>query len=258
MRLRCCPRTVAALLCLGLTGSLLGTPVEFSGSSGNLSASVLFDDSVAGTLIVTLSNTSPNDVLVPIDVLTGVFWDSSVALTLTRSSAVVPGSSTVYFCGGSCPAGGVVGGEWAYNSGLAGPGATAYGISSAGLGLVGPGDRFPGPNLQGPDSPDGLQYGILPAGDNTATGNAPVTGDNALILNSVIFTLTGLPAGFDAQAAISNVQFQYGTALSEPSFPGDPGGGGGGGSQVPEPATMSLLGGGGLLLLIAKRLKRRR
>src|SRR5215813_954956 len=87
----------------------------------------------------------------------------------------------------------------------------------------------------GPDSPDGLQYGITSAGDNLATGNSAVTGGNALIKNSVIFTLSGLPAGFDPSTAISNVVFQYGTQLTDPHFPGNP-------PSVPEPATLGLVG----------------
>src|SRR6185503_11805094 len=96
---------------------------------------------------------------------------------------------------------------------------------------------FPGSNLQGPASPNGLQYGITSAGDNTATGNTPVTGTNALIQNSVVFTLSGLPPGFNPATSISNVEFQYGTDLSEPHFPG-----------VPEPATLVLMAGGALLM----------
>jgi hypothetical protein len=96
--------------------------------------------------------------------------------------------------------------------------------------LFGSQDLFPGSNLQGPDAPDGLQYGITSAGDDTGTGNTPVTGENALIKNSVVFTLSGLPVGFDPSASISNVVFQYGTALDEPHFPG-----------IPEPATLALM-----------------
>src|SRR5262249_38071850 len=143
------------------------------------------------------TNTSDGDVLMPVDVLTAVFFDvSGPALSLTPTSAVLNGGSTVFF--GTTDPGNVVGGEWAYKGGLVGePAGDHYGISSTGINLFGPGDRFPGNNLQGPDSPDGLQYGITSAGDNPATGNSPVTGDNALIQNSVVFHLSGLPAGFD-------------------------------------------------------------
>jgi hypothetical protein len=41
------------------------------------------------------------------------------------------------------------------------------------------------------DSPDGLQYGITSGSDNPSTGNAAVTGANALIQNSVVFTFSG-------------------------------------------------------------------
>jgi len=130
---------------------------------------------------------------------------------------------------GGTDAGGVVGGEWAYRDDLniANEPNREYGISSAGFGLFGPGNRFPGNNLQGPTSPGGLEYGITSAGDNPATGNTPVTGTNALIKNSVTFTFSGLPAGFDPSTQISGVTWQYGTALNEP--------------HLPEPATLSLV-----------------
>jgi hypothetical protein len=69
----------------------------------------------------------------------------------------------------------------------------------------------------------------------------------------VIFTLSDLPGGFDpmASGSITNVSFQYGTALDEPNVPaddGDGGGGGGGGSPVPEPSTVLLFGSGLLAL----------
>lgn len=196
--------------------------ITYTGSDATRHATAIFD--AQGTdLVVTLINSSQNDVLVPTDVLTGVFFDiGGAALSLTRTSAVVPAGSLVLF--GGTDAGGVVGGEWAYLGGLAGaPHGASYGISSSGLGLFGPGNVFPGTNLQGPADPDGLQYGITSDGDNPATGNTPVTGTNALIQDTVVFTLGGLPVGFDPAALIGNVSFQYGTALTEPNVPGTPG-----------------------------------
>jgi hypothetical protein len=128
--------------------------------------------------------------------------------------------------------GGNVGGEWAYASSILAPGGATEGISSAGFGLFG-NANFGGANLQGPVAVGGVQYGITSTGDNTATGNAAVTGGNALIQDSVVFTLGGLPAGFTLDGNISNVSFQYGTALTEPNVPSNP---------VPEPGTMFLLG----------------
>lgn len=213
----------AAVVCANADAS----PFIFSSSSGTRAASALFQTN-GMDLIITLQNTSSYDALTPPDILTGVFFDvAGVPLTLTRVSAIVPASSSV--CFGATEPGGVVGGEWAYRAALSGPRGAAYGISSAGLGLFGQADVFPGSNLQGPASPDGLQYGITSAADDPATGNQAVTGSNALIKSSVMFTLSGLPAGFSPLQAISNVNFQYGTSLSEPNL-------------NPEPATLALLG----------------
>ncbi len=228
----------AALACAAANAA----PIVFSGSSGALGASVSFDI-VGGNLVASLSNTSGSDVLVPADVLTGVYFDITGDPLLTRVSAqVAPGSSVLF--GTTDPVWGV-GGEWAYSNNLNGaPGGAKQGISSSGLGLFGPALLFPGANLQGPDAPDGLQYGITSAGDNSATGNAAVTGANALTQNTVNFTLGGLPQGLDL-SSISNVWFQYGTSLSEPSFPG---------SEVPEPSTVVLFG-AGMGLILAGRLR---
>jgi hypothetical protein len=201
----------------------------FGATSGDLSATADFEAS--GTkLIVTLTNNSTYDALVPTDILTAVFFTIEGIGSLTPESAVLANGSTVFFGSDGF---GNVGGEWAYASGLSGaPGGATQGISSSGLGLFGSGN-FEGSDLQGPPSGavDGLQYGITSAGDNPATGNTPVTGTNALIKNAVVFTLSGLPADFE-YSKISNVSFQYGTSLSEPNVP------------VPEPATMVLLGSG--------------
>ena len=210
------------------------------GSAGIKSASVSFD--VDGTeLVITLTNTGPNDVQVPADVLTAVMFDiSGSPLSLTRVSGLLYGGSVVYYDPDGQPAGGVVGGEWAYKSGLAGiPNSAQYGISSTGIDNFGPGDLFPGPDLAPPVSPDGPNYGLLSAGDNPATGNGGITGSGGLIKNAVQFRLGGLPANFDLNR-ISNPFFFYGTSIGE-------------GGYTPEPTSLALLGIGALVALRRNR-----
>jgi hypothetical protein len=152
------------------------------------------------------------------------------------------------------PVGGVVGGEWAYASGIDGPGLATEGIGSAGFGLFG-NATFVGPDLDSPAAVNGMNYGILSAGDNTATGNSPILSE-PFIKNSVVFTLLGT---FNI-ASIANVWFQYGTGLTEPGFGGQctancsselP-------PEVPLPAALPLLLGGlGGLGWLARRQKRR-
>lgn len=224
-----------ALAAIGLFACGANASVIFSGSSGSRAASAEFDTS-GGSLTVRLTNTSGADVMVPVDVLTAVFFDiSGPAVSLSRTSAVLGAGSFVTNGGGTDP-GNVVGGEWAYNfraGGFSGGGAGSrhYGISSSGLGDFGPGDRFPGSDLSPPASPDGLQYGITSAGDNPATGNGGV--NTPLIKNQVFFTLAGLPSGFDL-SRIGNVLFVYGTAYGEGEL------------EVPAPSALALLGLGGL------------
>jgi hypothetical protein len=108
----------------------------------------------------------------------------------------------------------------------------AYAIGSAGY-IPGTGYQFPGSNLQGPVSIDGIQYGLTSLGDNPLTGNTPVTGTNALIQNSVLFTFA-YSGDLDLRR-ISGVSFQYGTSLTEPNVPG---------GEVPEVATSLMIGSG--------------
>jgi hypothetical protein len=58
--------------------------------------------------------------------------------------------------------------------------------------------------------------------------------------DSVVFTLGGLPSNFNVLTDVSNVNFQYGTAFGEPSFPGGPPGN----PTAPEPASLVLFGAG--------------
>jgi hypothetical protein len=165
-------------------------------------------------------------------VLTGVFWNWDYSGTLVPASASIDtGVDSVYY--GANPAGGNVGGEWAYASGLNGaPGGAANGISSSGVGLFGAAN-FHGNDLTPPsNSVAGLQWGITSKGDIEATGNTGVT-KAPLIYYSAVFLFNGIPVDFDpSNANFRNVSFQYGTSLSEPNVP------------VPEQGTLLLLGSG--------------
>jgi hypothetical protein len=229
-------RSLVAFAVVAYAGPVHADPIAFAKTSGTRAASVTFESS-AHNLIVRLKNTSLSDVGVPTDVLTGVFFNVAGNPALARTSAALGAGSTVLF--GGTDAGAVVGGEWAYRNGLNQYAANS-GISSSGLNLFGPHDRFPGSNLQGPESPNGLQYGITSAGDQADIGNAKVTGDAALIKNEMVFTLGNWLLG-DPTPYISNVTFQYGTSLSEPHLSGDLTV-----RQVPEPSVVLLLGVGGI------------
>ena len=220
---------VSALCALLFAGPAASQAAIFTHSSGNLAASAEFTNPQAGVLQLTLTNTSTADVLVPTDVLTAVFFDIPGDPELTPLSAVLGTGSVVWF--DDQPAGGVVGGEWAYLNALSdAPNGATQGISSTGADdMFGPHDLFPGDDLEPPLSPNGLSYGITSAGDNPHTGNLPVTGRDALIFNSVVFQLEGLPADFSLDQ-IDNVYFLYGTSLPGPD-PQPP---------VPEPASLAI------------------
>src|SRR4030095_10204434 len=113
----------------GLFAVAAQSAVIFTGSAGSRSASAEFD-LTGTTLTVTLTNTSAADALVPIDILTALFFNVAGNPALTRTSATTGGNT---FLGGALVsgAGTAVGGEWAYLNSLVGaPLGANSGISS--------------------------------------------------------------------------------------------------------------------------------
>jgi hypothetical protein len=230
-----------AMACAGPAWAISFTASDAFGRAASV------DFTISGTsLVVTLTNTSTADVLVPIDVLTGVFFDVAGNPALSSGSALLGSGSSVFYDPDGQPADGNVGGEWGFAINLSGaPGGAKMGISSSGLGLFG-GATFPGEDLASPAALNGLQYGILSAGDDAATGNGGIAGTGGLIKNSVVFTLGDWDPTLNS-VSVSNVSFQYGTALTEPNI------------RVPDgSSTVGLLGLAFCGLAVAGRLSRRR
>jgi hypothetical protein len=223
-----------------------GTPTTTCGDSthGNvLSASASFDLS-GTTLTVTLDNTSTDPVVVPTDVLTGVFFDLNAG-TLTNGSAALSAGSKALNGDGTVDNGVVVGDYWGYASGVSAH-AENFAISATGavngLGHANFGD---GSALQGVGG--GNVSGIA------SNANGGVTGKGPYFDSSVVFTFT-TSSGFTLSDLGSGVVFQYGTALSDTSFNGtkQP-------TPVPEASTVDLLAADfGLLALYGVFYYRRR
>jgi len=222
---RCTAVVVGIFLVFALVG--IADAAIFTGSSGNLAASVEFIKTNSN-LTVKLANTSTADTTVPSEVLTAVFFQLSGSPTLTPVSAIIaPGSSVIH---GSQPAGGIVGSEWEYRNFPAFPGGGISGISSTGLGIFGGSGNFPGPDLE-PQVPLGpMNYGLVSMGDNPATGNPQLTGNRPFVKYQVDYVLSGLPGGFDPETDISKIYFQYGTELNLIRSRTTP--------PIPEPATV--------------------
>ncbi len=207
-RLSC---ALAMVMSLGTAAS--AAPVVYTFVSGDRAARAAFEMD-GSDLVVTLTNTSAFDVDEPSDNLTAVFFATSASSAFDPVSAVL--GDNAYVVHGPQPAGGDVSGEWAYAKLGHESGMTWHGISSTGLNLFGPKDRFDtSMNLAGPSNVGGMEYGIVSAGDDPNTGNAPVTGDNPFIKNEVVFRLTNLPANFDPSFDIKSLIAVYGTTLND-------------------------------------------
>ncbi len=230
----------AAVLAVAIPASADQLTVTASGpgdGSSDLAAEAIF--CIMGNMLtVQLTNTSADETLITADVLTGVFFNISGNPDLTPVSAVLAdGSSVLFPRAGDGTDMGSVGGEWAYRGDLDGTnfGGATNGISSVAIGEFDATDVFPdGDNLQGPESPNGIQYGIVSEGGVGDDAVILLTGRNALIDNSVIFKFT-----FDGEIDIDDIVvtgFQYGKGTqNEPFVPPPPP------PDIPEPATVGLM-----------------
>jgi hypothetical protein len=239
--------TAATLLAAVATAPAHAVTVTATGAGVNgaeLAAQAMLDIS-GDTLTITLTNIATNDEQfdgqdAPGNTLSGIFFDIAGSPTLTAQSATInPGS---LLQGSTCDPGicdGTttdVGGEFGFATSWSGGPSSGYGISSSGY-IGGGGTLFGGPNLDDPDSPDGINFGIISAAGiynpNGGLANDPV------IQDTVTFILTGVNGL--SEDDISNVSFQYGTGFDEPNI-------------VPVPAAVWLFGSGLLGMVgIARR-----
>ena len=244
-------RAVCIVLWLAFTATAWAANLTVTSSSGSRQAEVEFKMD-GNVLCVTLRNTSTTDAVEPVDMLSGVFFDTASNPVLTPEWARVDAGSCLIYpddAGCSAPSNPDIGGEWAYHRYTSGsPIGQNYGIGAVGLGFFGTADRFDAAqNIAGQVAGGGGDFSLAPKGDNPTTGNGGLVQNGPYIRYAAMFKFTA-PAGFDPSTAIGNVLFQYGTSFGEVSAVGD----------VPEPATLALIGGGliGFGVVLRRRVAR--
>jgi PEP-CTERM motif len=281
-RVQGCRALVAALstaLVLGMSAThSQAAPMSFTGTNGTHAAQAVFNIINNNKLNIVLTNTSQNDALLQTDILTAVFFDlqdsshttinglsqltavpsasqlsgkgvyqqnsthntnaNGSLLQLTQNSHGQPCCTNLAVTGSNAGVGTPYDGGWQYKEGLSG-------LPTHGLGTNGLGGTFNGNLVQDVVN---IDYGLTSTGDSVTTSQAQQLFNKPLIQDTVTFTLDGLPVGFAlTTSTISNVRFQYGTALTDFSIlvptgidlnPPPPI------QAVPEPASVLLLGSG--------------
>ncbi|HZP80805.1 MAG TPA: XDD4 family exosortase-dependent surface protein [Chthonomonadaceae bacterium] len=204
---------VVALALICSTGTLKAQ--TFFGGTSPLHASATFSITGGGDLDIIFTNLATTAASGNAAVLTGLFFDVSGATTFSRTGSSIDANGSSYVNGSLS---GVLGDHWAANFGrtLSGaPGGALNGIGASGLGGVfGSNDSFSGSG----GSPQGVDYGLVgPGGPGSVNSNQGPQLQNSI--HVVLHSTTPLASN----AVISNVWFQYGSALQgEPGFPGVP------------------------------------
>lgn len=233
------------IVVLAASGLLLPTTAECGvvatgGDTQGRSWSAVFEKVGGNQLQISLTNTGVYPLLPNYDAsygLLGLYFNigGSAAFGLTPSSAVLGSGSTTVGTEANPGAG------WAYNSGQLEIGGVSYNGWLIGAGFGIPNGSNGNGNFCTTDCVKlgGADFAIYPTG--FAGGNGSVK--PPYFMNTLVFTLSGLPAGYDL-SAINRVTAQYGTSLTEPTIPaysidhppqGEP---------VPEPST-------GVMILLA-------
>jgi hypothetical protein len=210
----------------------------YTGSNGNYSAEANFSLS-GSTLTVTLTDTSLKTVTSNGEVLAGLFFNTSTALTAVSAAlntANFTDVNNVDHNGSFIAYGSIVnniGEGWLYGHGSKVSNPTGYNSTIAGAGYTmgfndAQAQAFYNPPVG--NSPGNPDYGLVGLGGVTSN---PSNGlKKPLFENSLVFTLT-VGNGFSLSELGDTVRFQLGSDLSETHFDGKL-------AAVPEPSTMAI------------------